>query len=76
VKAKKDETAARVQEQAARTRELVQERSAKAQELVAEKAPAIDKAVREQPRMVAGIAAAVVVLVLWRVRSRRRRSAA
>ena len=62
VKAKKDETAARVQEQTER-----------AKELVAQKAPALDRAARQRPALVVGIAVAVV-LIGWRIVSRRRSS--
>jgi hypothetical protein len=77
VKARKDETAARVQEQAAQARLLVRQQSTKAQDLVAAKAPALDKAVREQPALAAAVTALIAFLVVGsRIRSRRRRRSA
>jgi hypothetical protein len=63
---------ARLREKRAETTERVHTQVAHAREVVAEKAPAVQASLRERPALLGGIAAALVFLLLRRLRGRRK----
>jgi gas vesicle protein len=64
---------ARLREKRAETTERVHAQVTQAREVIAEKAPEVQAALRERPALVGGIAAALVYLLLRRLRGRKRR---